>query len=90
MVSRLAPRNAEEKQALKDAGMTNYQVFTCDDLVTSNDIFVGMTGITDGLLLQGVRYHTGTASTHSLVLRGRTQTRRYISTTHRRAHIEGL
>lgn len=53
-----------------------------DDLVLGDDIFFAATGITDGDMLQGVRYRGRTAETHSLVMRGRTGTIRNIYATH--------
>ena len=40
-----------------------------NDLVSSEDVFFAATGITDGELLQGVRYFGDGASTDSLVVR---------------------
>ena len=53
-----------------------------DDLVSSEDVFFTATGITDGELLQGVRYFGTSASTDSLVVRGMTGTVRQITATH--------
>jgi fructose-1,6-bisphosphatase II len=52
-------------------------------MVQGNQIFFAATGITDGLLLTGVRLHGREADTNSLVLRAETGTRRVIHTTHR-------
>jgi fructose-1,6-bisphosphatase II len=57
-------------------------VLSGDDLVTSDDIFFAATGITDGLLLRGVRYHGAGATTHSLVLRGKSHIRHLVYTDH--------
>lgn len=82
MFTRLAPQSAEEHQALLDSGFNLNQTFSADDLVSSNDIFFAATGITDGLLLRGVRYQRKSASTNSLLLRGESGVRRQIYTDH--------
>ena len=53
---RLWPRNDEERQAAIDAGYDLAQVLSCDDLVRGDDVFFSATGVTDGDVLQGVRY----------------------------------
>ena len=57
-------------------------VLTMDDLVASDDVFFAATGITDGGLLDGVKYDRHGAYTDSLVIRGLTGTRRQIRATH--------
>jgi fructose-1,6-bisphosphatase II len=54
-----------------------------DDLVSSEDVFFAATGITDGELLDGVKYYGNGARTDSLVVRGLTGTVRQIVATHR-------
>ena len=59
------------------------QVLLLDDLVKSEDVYFAATGITDGDLLRGVRYSgQNRAITHSIALRGRTGTMRFIEATH--------
>jgi len=53
-----------------------------DDLVSSDDVFFAATGITDGELLDGVRYSGHGAETSSLVIRGLTGSVRWISAEH--------
>ena len=57
-------------------------VLTTDELVTGDDCFFVATGITDGELMQGVRYKAGGATTHSLVMRSRSGTIRSVRSTH--------
>ena len=40
-----------------------------DDLCKGDDVFFAATGVSDGDLLRGVRYHSGGASTNSIVMR---------------------
>ena len=52
-------------RAALDAGYDLDRVLTTDDLVCGDDVFFAATGITDGDLLQGVRYWGDGASTQS-------------------------
>jgi len=79
---RLYPRNDEERQAAIDAGYDLDQVLTTDLLVKGDNCFFAATGITDGELLQGVRYHDFGATTQSLVMRSKSGTLRKIDASH--------
>jgi fructose-1,6-bisphosphatase II len=82
---RLWPRDDEERQRALDAGhdLDPDHVLSTDDLVTGDDVFFVATGITDGELMEGVRYRAGGASTHSLVMRSRSGTIRSITSEHK-------
>ncbi len=80
--SRLWPRNDEERQHALDAGHDLDRVLTTEDLVRSDNVFFVATGITDGELMQGVRYRGDGATTHSLVMRSRSGTIRSILSQH--------
>lgn len=82
MVTRLLPQSNEERVAIEDAGLEIARVRTEKDLVTSNQIFFAVTGITDSLLLPGVTYRGSRAETHSLLIRAETGTRRRIHAEH--------
>jgi fructose-1,6-bisphosphatase II len=79
---KLWPRSDEERQALVDAGYDLDRVLTTDDLVAGADVFVAATGVTDGALLNGVRYTPGGAVTDSIVMRSRSGTVRRIEAYH--------
>ena len=83
--ARLWPTGDEERQRALDAGhdLDPDHVLTTDDLVNADDCFFVATGITDGELMQGVRYRAGGASTHSLVMRSRSGTIRNIISEHK-------
>ena len=87
---RLWPRNDEERQKLVDAGYDVDRVLTTSDLVRGNDVFVAATGVTDGALLDGVRYGGAGAVTESLVMRSRSGTVRRIEAQHRWGKLEQL
>ena len=56
LLGRLWPRDDEERQAAIDAGYDLDRVLTADDLCSGEDVFFSATGVTDGDVLQGVRY----------------------------------
>jgi fructose-1,6-bisphosphatase II len=58
-------------------------VLTTDDLVRGDNCFFAATGVTDGELLKGVRFHAGGAVTQSLVMRSHSGTVRMIEAHHR-------
>jgi fructose-1,6-bisphosphatase II len=80
---RLMPRNADEAARAEAMGYDLKQVLTIDDLVRSNNVFFAATGITDGELLNGVKYYGDGARTHSLVMRSKSGTVREIISRHR-------
>ena len=83
MQCRLWPRDEAEQTRAIEAGIDLEKVLTINDLVKGNNVFFSATGITDGELLDGVRYFGGGARTHSLVMRSRSGTVRFIEATHR-------
>jgi fructose-1,6-bisphosphatase II len=83
IIGRLHARNDAERKAAEDAGYDLSKVLTTDDLISGEDIFFAATGVTDGELLKGVRYDAYGARSHSLVMRSRSGTIRYIDTHHR-------
>jgi fructose-1,6-bisphosphatase II len=82
LLGKLAPRDEAERDRAIAAGHDLSRVLTTDDLVTSDDAFFAATGITDGELLAGVRYRSGGATTHTLVMRARSGTVRNIYSEH--------
>src|SRR5258708_1247391 len=79
LLGRLWPRSDEERQAAVDGGYDLERILNCDDLVAGEDVFFSATGVTDGDVLQGVRYQGDRgASTESLVMRSRSGTVRRI------------
>jgi fructose-1,6-bisphosphatase II len=90
-VGRLWPRDDDERQAALDAGYDLDRVLTHDDLVKGDDVFFSATGVTDGDLLQGVRYQGPRgATTESLVMRARSGTVRRIHSRHDRTKLRAL
>ena len=91
LLGRLWPRNDGERQAALDGGYDLERVLNVDDLVAGDDVFFSATGVTDGDVLQGVRYQGGRgATTESLVMRSRSGTVRRISARHDRRKLREL
>jgi fructose-1,6-bisphosphatase II len=85
---KLYPRDDAERQTLLDDGFDLDRVLLTDDLVGGDDVFFAATGITDGYLLDGVRYWPDGATTYSMVLRSRSGTLRYVESQHKFEKLE--
>jgi fructose-1,6-bisphosphatase II len=91
LLGRLWPRSDEERTAALEAGYDLDKVLTCDDLVAGEDVFFSATGVTDGDVLQGVRYQGDRgATTESLVMRSRSGTVRRVFARHDRSKLRAL
>ena len=84
---RLWPKDDAERRKALDAGHDLDLVLTTDDLVQGDNVFFVATGVTDGELLKGVRYRGGGATTHSLVMRSKSGTIRYVESHHQFAKL---
>ena len=82
--AKLAPRNNEEVARCKAMGIENPdKVFTIDDLVKSDDCLFVATGITNGMLLKGVKEHNnGLISSHSFVTSASSKSFQFIEAYH--------
>lgn len=80
--ARLWPRDDAERRRALDAGHRLDLVLDTDALVRSDNVFFVATGITEGDLLRGVRYFGGGCHTHSLVMRSKSGTIRYVDSQH--------
>ena len=79
---KLLPQNDEERKRCKEMGVDVNQVLYMDDLVKGDDAIFAATGITDGELLKGVKFKGGHATTHSIVMRVKSGTVRFIEGRH--------
>ena len=82
ILARLDPQSESEKENLLKAGYKLERVLNVDELIASDDIFFAATGISGGTFLRGVQFTGKGAVTHSLVMRGKTGTIRYIESHH--------
>jgi fructose-1,6-bisphosphatase II len=91
ILGRLWPRDDGERQAAIDAGYDLDRVLGVDELVGGDDVFFAATGVTDGDLLDGVRYlGDGHATTESLVMRARSGTVRKVAARHDRPKLREI
>jgi fructose-1,6-bisphosphatase II len=91
LLGRLWPRDDDERQAALDAGYDLAEVLDANRLVAGEDVFFAATGVTDGDLLQGVRYlDDGHATTESLVMRSRSGTVRTVQARHDRPKLREI
>ncbi|MGH2619103.1 MAG: class II fructose-bisphosphatase [Anaerolineales bacterium] len=81
--ARIQPRSAEEAELGRRQGYDPDRNLGIEDLVAGEDVFFAATGITDGQLLNGVKYSGTGATTHSLVMRAHSGTIREITSTHK-------
>jgi fructose-1,6-bisphosphatase II len=84
---RLWPKDDAERDKARAAGHDLDRVLSTDDLVTGENCFVAITGITDGELVRGVHYRSGGAVTTSLVMRSKSGTVRRIESEHQLAKL---
>jgi fructose-1,6-bisphosphatase II len=87
---RLYPRDDDERRAALEAGYNLDRVLTTDELVKGDDAHFAATGITDGSLVQGIRFSTSGATSESVVMRSRSGTIRVIRAEHRPEKIEKI
>ncbi|MEX0825896.1 MAG: class II fructose-bisphosphatase [Acidimicrobiia bacterium] len=80
---RLWPRDDSERAYAAEAGLDLDQIIGTRDLVSSDNVFFAATGVTTGELLDGVRFVPDGAETHTVVMRSRTGTVRFIRAQHR-------
>jgi fructose-1,6-bisphosphatase II len=91
LVGRLWPRDDAERAAAVEQGYDLDAQLTQDDLIRSDDCFFSATGVTDGDVLEGVRFQGARgASTESLVMRSRSGTVRRVSARHDRSKLRTL
>ena len=84
MQARLKPGNEEEIRRCHEMGVKDVnQVLTLDDLVRTDDVIFAATAMTRGNLLNPIQYFPGGARTHTIVMRSKTGTVRFLDTIHR-------
>lgn len=82
MQGRLLFRNDDERDRARKWGITDLdRKYAMEDLA-SGDVMFAATGVTNGTMLKGVRRFSGGATTHSMVMRSRSGTVRYIEAVH--------
>jgi fructose-1,6-bisphosphatase II / sedoheptulose-1,7-bisphosphatase len=83
MQGRLMAANEEQRERAAAVGIKDFdRKYSIADMV-SGDVKFAATGITDGSLLEGVRFTNGMISTHTVTMRSQPRTTRWIHTEHR-------
>ena len=85
---RLKFRNEDEKQRAKKMGITDLEKkYKMNELCRSEEAMFAATGVTDGTILKGVQFLSHGARTHSIVMRAKTKTIRFVEATHHFEHF---
>lgn len=88
---RLWPRDDTEAAWAVDEGLDLHQVITTNDLVSSDNVFFAATGVTNGEFLRGVNFRGDErAVTHSVIMRSKTGSVRYMDAVHNLARLREI
>jgi fructose-1,6-bisphosphatase II len=83
MQGRLVPRNQGEIERAKKMGITDvHRIYSAEDLARGEVMFAA-SGVTSGDFLKGVRFFGGGCETHSVVMRSKTGTVRFVQSIHK-------
>lgn len=79
---RLWPRDDSDVKLAAEIGLDLKWVMTTNDLVGSPNVFFAATGVTGGEFLRGVDFSGDSAYTHSVIMRSKTGSIRYMDARH--------
>jgi len=83
MQGRLVTDSEDQKARALKMGVTDFnKKFTMEEMA-SGDVIFAATGVTDGNILEGIRNVRGGFTTHSVVMRSKTGTVRWVKTLHK-------
>jgi fructose-1,6-bisphosphatase II / sedoheptulose-1,7-bisphosphatase len=82
MQGRLMFRKQDEKDRARKMGITDFDKKYTMGEMAKGDVMFAATGVTQGAMLRGVRRFSQGAETHSMVMRSKSGTVRYISAHH--------
>ncbi|KFA88536.1 class II fructose-bisphosphatase [Archangium violaceum] len=83
MQGRLVPRNSDEIARARRMGITDMsKIYTAEELA-GGEVMFAASGVTTGDFLRGVRFFGNGCETHSVVMRSKTGTVRFIQSRHR-------
>ncbi|MEE9182258.1 MAG: class II fructose-bisphosphatase [candidate division NC10 bacterium] len=83
MQAQFKPASEEDVERVRRTGLKEIdRVLTITDLARGGEVTFTATGVTDGDFLKGVRFFGGGAKTHSLVMRSKSGTVRFIEAIH--------
>jgi fructose-1,6-bisphosphatase II len=89
MQGRLVFMSEEERTRSRAMGITDFDKIYSVEEMAQGDVFFAATGVTNGELVRGVRYFAGGARTHTVVMRSKSRTVRFIETLHYYDHKPG-
>ena len=86
----LWPRNDEERAHAVSEGLDLDEVLTTTDLVSSDNVFFAATGVTGGEFLRAVDFRGDRVATHSVIMRSKTGSIRYMDALHNLARLSAI
>ncbi|MDX1450314.1 MAG: class II fructose-bisphosphatase, partial [Acidimicrobiia bacterium] len=87
---RLWPRDDTEKSMARDLDLDLGQILGIQDLVASDNVFFAATGVTGGEYLKAVEFRGDHVVTHSVIMRSKTGSIRYMEATHDLARLRAI
>ena len=82
ILAQLKPRNDEDRKEMEALGLDDKTIFTSEDLAKGDNLTFTATGVIDGPMLPGVIFNPTSILTHSVVMRSKSKTIRYLTTYH--------
>ncbi len=82
MQGRLVVRSEDDRMKARQCDISDFGGKFCDDQMVRGPVMMAVTGVTDGVIVDGVQRLTGGAITHSWVMRSKTGTLRHIRSRH--------
>ena len=79
---KLIPQDEAELERCIKMGLDVNKILRMEDLVKGDDAIFAATGVTDGELLRGVQFKGAFSSTHSIVMRAKSGTVRFVEGRH--------
>ncbi len=90
MQGRLVFMTDEERNRSNNMGIEDFdKIYTVEEMARG-EVFFAATGVTNGDLVRGVRYFSGGAKTHTVVMRSKSRTIRFLETLHYFDHKPGF
>ena len=80
--TKLVFSNSEEKERALKMGIKDLNKIYSTEELASGDVMFSATGVTDGTFLKGVVIKGNVATTHSVVMRSKTKTLRFLTASH--------
>jgi fructose-1,6-bisphosphatase II len=88
---KLWPRNEDERRRAVDEGFDLDRIMGTNDLVSSDNVFFAATGVTGGEYLRAVEFkREDHVVTHSVIMRSKTGSIRYMEAIHNIARLRGI